>query len=71
LYAFGCADPPDDEQMPQVYDECFRRYGVRPRGNWLPLSTAGGRLADLTNVIFSDGEKVIFHNQCNILALTM
>ena len=29
MFAFGCADPPDDEQMPQVYDECFRRYGVR------------------------------------------
>jgi hypothetical protein len=49
--------PPDDSQLQQLSDACFQRYHVRPRGEWMPLTTGGGQLQDLTNVIFSDGEK--------------
>lgn len=45
-----------DDQLPEVAAACKMRYGVTPRGDWLPLSLGGSDLR-VGSLFFTDGEK--------------
>jgi len=52
--------PASDEQLSAVSDTCCYRYGMRPRGQWLPLSLGRSDLR-IGGLLFTDGDKDPWH----------